>query len=437
MDTRTIRPVARPVEGTAWVPGSKSLTNRALPLAALAAGSTTLTGALFADDTRRMIDGLTALGWTVRADAAAQAIAVDGTAGRVPATTAKLFVGNSGTTTRFLTPLCALGNGFFTVDGVPRMRERPMADLIHALAQLGTTVDAPTGCPPLSIHAHGLHGGACAIRSDASSQFLSGLLMAAPCAAGDATTIAIEGPILSAPYIAITIAMMRAFGATVAVEDAGRRYIVPGRQIYHAPGTYAIEPDASSASYFFAAAAMTGGRVRVPGLGSGSLQGDTAFVDVLEQMGCTVDRTESEITVWGAARLRGVTIDMNAISDTVMTLAAIAPFADSPTVIENVAHIRHKETDRLAAVAAELSRLGVRVDERPDGLTIYPASALRPAVIETYDDHRMAMAFALIGLRAPGVVIADPGCVTKTFPDYFERLERLVAPTGAAEKDQR
>ncbi len=429
-DVLRIAPAPGPVTGVARVPSSKSITNRALVLAALADGKTTLTNALFADDTARMMDCLQALGFFVDADHTAHCMIVDGQGGKIPANRADLFVGNSGTTARFVTPLCALGNGEYRVDGVPRMRERPMGDLIRALRELGADVEsvAGNGCPPLRVRSSGLKGGTATVRADASSQFLSGLLMATPCADGAETRLTIDGPLLSGPYIGMTTEMMRAFGATVHEDEAARTYLVPGRQTYNAPngGQYAVEPDASAASYFFAAAAITNGRVRIEGICANPLQGDWAFVDVLEQMGCTVTRQNESIEVAGGNRLRGVTVDMNAISDTVMTLAAVAPFADSPTVIENVAHIRHKETDRLRAVATELMRLGVRVDERADGLTIYPALNWTPDVVQTYDDHRMAMAFALIGLRVPNVRIADPACVNKTFPDYFTRLDELV-----------
>lgn len=429
-----IPPAPGPVTGTAAVPGSKSITNRALALAALTDGETRLTNALFADDTRRMMDCLRSLGFGVEADEASETVAVGGRAGAVPATHAELFVGNSGTTARFITPLVALGQGEFVIDGVPRMRERPMADLLDALAQIGVEAESVNGngCPPIRVRARGLSGGDCTIRADISSQFLSGLLLSAPCAGGHDTTIHVEGPILSAPYIAMTTAMLEQFGGALEMRDEGRTYVVPGRQRLPAHAAYAVEPDASAASYFLAAAAITGGSVRIGGVGPNPLQGDWTFADVLEAMGCTVTRGADDITVTGAGRLHGITLDMNAISDTVMTLAAVAPFADGPTVIENVAHIRHKETDRLRAVAVELHRLGVRVEERPDGLTIYPAEQWKPATIQTYDDHRMAMAFALVGLRVPGVVIADPGCVAKTFPDYFQRLFTLVEGSAAA-----
>ena len=427
-DPLPIPPALAPVRGTAPVPGSKSITNRALALAALADGETTITNALFADDTARMRDCLRALGFSVNADADAETVWVGGRGGVIPAREAHLFVGNSGTTGRFITPLAALGTGDFVIDGDPRMRARPLGDLLVALRDLGVEAEsvAGTGCPPIRMAARGLHGGTCHVRADTSSQFLSGLLLAAPCASGD-TIIHLDGPILSAPYIALTTRMLRDFGGTLTVSDDGRMFTVSGGQTYRAQPNYPVEPDASAASYFWAAAALTGGAVTVPGIGANALQGDAAFVNVLAAMGCAVTKTADAVTVAGTGTLRGGTFDMNAISDTVMTLAAIAPFAESPTVIENVAHIRHKETDRLAAVAAELARLGVRVDERADGLTIYPTSRIVPREpVHTYDDHRMAMAFALVGLRVPGVQIANPACVHKTFPDYFARLFRLT-----------
>ncbi len=429
VDTLTITPSSGPVVGLATVPGSKSITNRALALAALSPGATTLQDALFADDTARMMDCLTALGFGVVQNEADYEIAVQGQGRIIPATSAELFVGNSGTTARFVTPLAALGHGDYRLDGVARMRERPIGDLLEALCKLGVRAESVTnnGCPPLVISARGLQGGETRIRADASSQFLSGLLLAAPCAEGEETRIIVEGPILSAPYIRMTVAMIRQFGGIIHVSDDERTYRIPGRQQYASPGTYRIEPDASSASYFWAIPAIVGGKVRVPGIGINALQGDVAFVDILEAIGCIVTRTADYIEVEGNGKPRGVRWDMNAISDTVMTLAAIAPFASEPTIIENVGHIRHKETDRLEAIAVELTRLGVTVEERADGITIYPTAHIQPATVQTYDDHRMAMAFALIGLRAEGVTIADPKCVRKTVPDYFARLSNLIA----------
>ncbi len=431
-DPLEIIPASIPVSGTARVPGSKSITNRALALAALADGPTTLTNALFADDTARMTDCLRDLGFRVDSEPGKEQITVYGRGGKVEfGRAAALFVGNSGTTARFITPIAALGHGVVIIDGVARMRERPMADLLDALQALGVdAISVPgNGSPPIRLQATGLSGGTCRIRADKSSQFLSGLLLAVPCAGGAETVIQVEGPLLSAPYIAITVAMARSFGGVVNVSEDGRTFHVPGNQTYRSSGSYAVEPDASSASYFWGAAAITGGTVRVPDIGVNALQGDAAFVDVLQAMGCAVTRSGDYTEVTGTGKLTGGTFDMNAISDTVMTLAVLAPFADSPTVIENVAHIRHKETDRIGATVTELRRLGVTVDEREDGFTVYPCAGITPREpVRTYDDHRMAMAFALIGLRVPGVRIADPSCVSKTFPGYFARLEQLAHP---------
>ncbi|HXG23462.1 MAG TPA: 3-phosphoshikimate 1-carboxyvinyltransferase [Chthonomonadales bacterium] len=423
-DSLLIQPLTRPVNAILTLPGSKSITNRALLLAALAEGTSRIENALFSDDTRYMAESLQRLGIDVRANEADAYFEVDGTGGHIPAQEADLFIGNAGTAARFLTAFLTLGQGRFRLDGVPRMRARPIGDLLDALVQLGANVHAEfdNGCPPLRIEASRLPGGTARLRADVSSQYLSALLMIAPLTP-NGIEITLDGELASRPYVDMTLRMMHDRG--VRTERIGyRSFRVPGGQQYH-PQLYRVEPDASAASYFFAAAAITGGRVRVEGLGLASIQGDTAFVDILEKMGCTVRKSPDFIEVQGPETLRGVDVDMNAISDTVMTLAAIAPFASDPTVIRNVAHIRHKETDRLAALAKELTRLGVEVEESPDGLAIQPMKHLRPAVIETYDDHRMAMSFAITGLRAPGIAIQNPGCVAKTLPDFFQRLEAL------------
>ena len=419
-----IIPISKPINAEITVPGSKSITNRALLLAALAQGNSRLSGALFSDDTRFMAGALNELGIAVRADEAACVYAVEGNGGDIPASRAELFLGNSGTSIRFLTAFCALGNGEYRLDGVARMRQRPIGDLLDALGELGLEARAENGddCPPIIIRGNGLRGGQVRMRADLSSQYLSALLMVAPLCQGE-IEIEIEGELSSQPYIEMTLRMMRQWGAEVEHQEYSR-FRIKGGQHFRAK-QYSIEPDASGASYFFAAAAITNGRVRVPNLNRDSLQGDTGFVEVLRQMGCEVEYFDKAIEVRGAEVLRGVEIDMNAISDTVMTLAAIAPFAESPTHIRNIGHIRHKETDRIHALATELNRLGVRVEESADSLTIYPARELKPANIETYDDHRMAMSFAITGLRAPGVSICDPDCVNKTFPDFWERWEKL------------
>ncbi len=427
----TIVPAPGPVRGSIRPPGSKSITNRALVCAALANGPTKLLGALQSDDTEVMIESLRRLGVSVKVDQVEQSVSIEGasaearTGGCIPFEPAELFVGNSGTTIRFLTPLVTLGRGAFRLDGVARMRERPIGDLLDALSQLGAvaTSENDNRCPPVTVRANGLPGGEATVRGDISSQFLSGLLMTAPCARS-LVVIRVDGELVSKPYVEMTLEVMQAFGVEVCCSDSLDRFDVPYESTY-VGRNYSVEPDASAASYFWAAAAITGGEVTVEGLSRKSLQGDVAFVDCLERMGCEVDAAEDRMTVCGG-ELRGVDVDMNAISDTVQTLAAVALFADGPTTIRNVGHIRHKETDRIADLATELKKLGARVEEGDEGLTILPG-ALRAAEIETYDDHRMAMSLALVGLKTPGVTIRDPDCTKKTYPGFFRDLEWLVA----------
>lgn len=425
-ETFEIQPTG-PLHASMRPPGSKSITNRALVCAALARGKSLLRGALDSEDTQVLVESLRRLGIGVAVDTAACTIAVDGCAGSIPSASADLFVGNSGTTVRFLTALATLAHGTIRLDGTPRMRERPIGDLLDALGQLGADAKSELGtdCPPVLVKAHGLAGGTATIRGDISSQFLSSLLMAAPYAHNGAE-LRVEGSLVSQPYVRMTRDVMAAFGVAVELSDL-RRLVVPAG-VYYQAREYTIEPDASAASYFFAAAAITGGEIAVQGLSRDSLQGDVAFVDVLAQMGCEVRAAGDSITVAGRP-LAGVAVDMNAISDTVQTLAAVALFAKGPTTITGVAHIRHKETDRLAALATELRKLGAEVDERADGLRITPCP-LRGAVIDTYDDHRMAMSLALVGLAVPGVVIRDPGCTRKTYPKFFEDLAALCARGG-------
>jgi 3-phosphoshikimate 1-carboxyvinyltransferase len=427
--TLAVEPLPGPASGAVRPPGSKSISNRALVLAALSSVSRPqrLVGCLRSEDTEVMIASLTALGYQVHADwdGPDQTVTVfRGNAPLVPASSAELFVANSGTTMRFLTAMVSLGHGRYRLDGVPRMRERPIGDLLDALGQLGVRADSAAGCPPVSVEGGGWRGGRVRVRGDVSSQFLSGLLMAAPFAPAD-TTFVLDGPLVSVPYVEMTRRMMQDW--RLRVQHSPNSYHVPGRQ---APdglrqADYAVEPDASAASYFFAAAALTGGRVHVPGLARHGLQGDVHFVDVLQRMGCTVEHAPAGVTVQGGP-LRGIDVGMSDISDTVMTLAAVACFAEGPTTIRNVAHIRHKETDRLHALAVELRRLGAGVEEFPDGLTVTP-QPLHGALVQTYNDHRMAMSLALVGLRVGGVVIDNPGCVAKTYPGYFTDLARLRA----------
>jgi 3-phosphoshikimate 1-carboxyvinyltransferase len=426
-----IQPLTRPVKAVVSVPGSKSITNRALVLAAIRSsfGPCELNGALRSDDTEVMVDCLRRLGYRIETDWPTVRLLPHGADAIVPARSADFFVGNSGTTMRFLTALCAIGNGRFRLDGVHRMRERPIEDLLEALRACGVNAKSElgNGCPPVVIEGTGwLKGDGAVIRAEVSSQFASALLMVAPFNESGHFTLRLEGPVVSEPYIRMTEQMMREWGARWRTSNGDRSYLFDAESrinYCHNQLSYAIEPDASAASYFFAAAAITGGTVTVADLSRRSLQGDVGFVDILEQMGCRVEECSSGITLHGRP-LHGIDVDMNAISDTVMTLGAVACFADSPTLIRNIAHIRHKETDRIAALASELRKVGADVEEFGDGLKITPRP-IHGAEIETYDDHRMAMSMALIGLKAPGITIVKPGCVAKTYPDYWSDLERL------------
>ena len=427
-----------PIVGSIRPPGSKSITNRALVCAALARGESLLTGVLDSQDTRVMAAGLAALGIGVIADWSRGEVRVAGAGGTVPAAEATLDCAASGTTIRFLSTVCAIGHGTYRLDGTPRMRKRPIGDLLEALQSLGVdaSAESPGGCPPVVIRSRGLQGGAASVRGSTSSQFASGLAMVAPCPS-QGMQMQFAGTLVSLPYLDMTRRVMEAFGADCSPEgDRGWRIAPSG---YHGRD-YAIEPDASAASYFLAAAAITGGSVRVEGLSRRSMQGDVGFADALGRMGCTVawdDGPEESITVTGRA-VRGIDIDMNAISDMVPTLAVVALFADGPTTIRNVAHIRDKETDRIGDLTCELRRLGATVVEHADGLTIAPAAhtraespgpggaGLHGATVKTYDDHRMAMSLARVGLRVPGVLVADPACVGKTFPHYWDRLDAIT-----------
>jgi 3-phosphoshikimate 1-carboxyvinyltransferase len=421
-----IPPITGPIVGTARPPGSKSITNRAVVCAALARGQSLLTGVLDSQDTRVMAAGLNALGIALAADWPAGEIRIEGGAGTIPAPAATIDCAASGTTMRFLSAACGLGHGTYRLDGTARMRQRPIGDLLDALREIGVEAEAesPGDCPPVVIRSRGIAGGTARIRGETSSQFASGLALAAPCTRSG-LILQFEGRLVSLPYLDMTRRVMEAFGARCDVLGERSWQIGPtgytGRD-------YAIEPDASAASYFTAAAAITGGRVRIEGLGRNSLQGDVAFCDALERMGCEVVWGGDHVTVSGRAA-RGIEIDMNAISDTVPTLAVVSLFAAGPTRITNVAHVRDKETDRIGDLVRELRRLGADVEERADGLTIWPRGAtgpLRGAEIQTYDDHRMAMSLALVGLRVAGVEIADPTCVGKTFPAYWRELAALA-----------
>jgi 3-phosphoshikimate 1-carboxyvinyltransferase len=415
-----ITPLKKPPDATIRVPGSKSVTNRALIIAALAEGHSRIFNPLFSDDSFWLMNALVSLGIGVSADKEKGEVYVSGQSGEIEASGVDLFVGNAGTVARFLPPVLALGRGPYTVDGVPRMRERPVSDLVDAMRQLGASVDyaGEDGRFPLTIKGGGIRGGEARFSASRSSQFISGLLMAAPYAEAPVTLYP-EGR-KQWPYVGITAALMRAFG--VEVDRANGRFAVD--PAYYTAQDYEVEPDASGASYFMAAAAVTGGRVRIPGLGSSSPQGDLRFAEVLRDMGCRVEIAAHTTEVTGPDRLQGVEVDMNAFSDTMITLSAIAPFAQGPTTIKNVAHTRLQETDRLRAVETELNRLGIRTQTTLSSIRIIPGK-IRPGVVQTYGDHRMAMAFAITGLVASGIRLGDPGCVSKTFPGYFGALESL------------
>jgi len=418
-----------PVRGTVRVPGSKSHTNRSMVIAALSDGESRLEGALFAADTISMVEGLRTLGFRVEPDEAAGAIVVEGRGGRVPASGAAVDAADAGTVMRFLPAVAALGEGEFVIDGSARMRERPVGDLVEGLRSLGVDASGkgPEGCPPVVVRASGIAGGTARVSAATSSQFASALLLVAPCARSP-VTVELEGEVVSRPFIELTLDLMKEFGAEVERPDANT-FRVAAPKSYRA-GVHRIEGDATAASYFWAAAAVTGGRVEVAKVGTSSHQGDARFVDVLEKMGCRVERSEEAITVSGPEVLRGGEFDLNKMPDVAQTLAVVALFADSPVSITNVANLRVKECDRLSALATELPKLGGRVEERPDGITVTPPEGARDDLhggrIVTYDDHRMAMSFAVAGLAIPGVIIENPGCVSKTYPRFFDDLARLV-----------
>ncbi len=424
MTSLTLQPVRR-VDGVVHLPGSKSVSNRALLLAALAEGTTTLSNVLDSDDTRHMRTALSELGVQVDWQASQRSATIHGHGGPLTVSNERraLFLGNAGTAMRPLTAALCLGRGQWRLDGEPRMRERPIGDLVDALRQLGARIDylGEAGFPPLAIDARGLRGGHTVISGHVSSQFLTALLIAAPLA-DEPVTIEVADELVSKPYIDITLALMSRFG--VEVEREGyKRFRVP-RAPYRSPGQILVEGDASSASYFLAAAAVRGGRVRVYGIGRHSVQGDVAFLDVLEAMGAHVQRGDDFVEV-ARGQLNAVDVDLNHIPDAAMTAAVIGLFARGRTTIRNIANWRVKETDRLAAMATELAKLGAEVEEGPDYLSLAAPGRLVPAAIDTYDDHRMAMCFSLAALGDVAITINDPECVAKTFPDYFEVLASL------------
>ena len=414
-DTLEVVPLSRPPDASVVVPGSRSITNRALVCAALADGTSSLSGVLAADDTAAMLDCLSALGIAVRADLTAGNVEIDGCAGTLPPGPAQLHARLSGTTSRFVTAVCALGSGDYTIDADEPMRSRPMGDLVAALGSLGVSIDDTNGHLPITVHSTGLRGGEVEMPGDVSSQFLSALLLAAP-ASRDGVTVRVVGELKSVPYVEMTRHVMGAFGVDVDVTSvAAQRYRA---------GSFAVEPDASTACYFLAAAAITGGRVRIEGLGSGSWQGDLGFVDVLDRMGCSAEHSRTAIEVQGPEKLSAVDVDLADISDQASTFAAVAAYAEGTSRATGIGFIRRKESNRIGAVVEGLARLGIDATDEDDGFAVVGGTP-HGGTITTYDDHRIAMSFAVMGLRTAGVVIEDPACVAKTFPGFFAALDQL------------
>jgi 3-phosphoshikimate 1-carboxyvinyltransferase len=419
VNTRKIQ-VTYKVEATLTLPGSKSYTHRALIAAALATGESTLANALRAEDTELTARALASLG--AHLDWQGHTVRVRGTGGRLQPVTESIFLGNSGTSMRFLTAVTALGQGTYRLAGTPRLSERPMGELLAALRDLGVPATSEKGndCAPVIIRGGSFTGGKTSLSGAVSSQYLSALLLIGPLAV-QGVEIDITGELVSRPYIDVTLSVLNAFGVTF-TRDAYQRFVIPGGQSYHARH-YDIEADASSASYFWAAAALTGGKVTIANLDLESVQGDIDFLSVLARMGCHLISGPEGITVEGGP-LKGTPMDMSAMPDLVPTLGVLAAFAEGETVVTGVAHLRHKESNRLAAVVTELGKMGVTAEETPDGLRIVGGEP-HGAEIETYQDHRIAMSFAVAGLIIPGVVIRDPDCVTKSFPDFWEFFEKL------------
>jgi 3-phosphoshikimate 1-carboxyvinyltransferase len=419
MDSLELKPLSR-AAGTVRLPGSKSISNRVLLLAALARGETRIGGLLDADDTRVMKDALEKLGVEFGNSS------VTGVAGPFPIKQAELFLGNAGTAFRPLTAALALSNGEYRLSGVPRMHERPIGDLVDALRGIGARVDyaGREGFPPLAIHPGNVRTDKLRVRGDVSSQFLTALLMALPLT-GKAATIEVEGELISRPYVEITLNVMSRFGVEVKKTGWSRFEVAAGP--YRSPGKIMVEGDASSASYFLAAGALGGGPVRVEGVGRESIQGDVRFTEVLERMGAKISLLEDAIEASGGKKLEPFDMDLNHIPDAAMTAAVLALFAEGPSILRNIASWRVKETDRLAAMATELRKLGAEVEEGADFLKIVPRP-IKPGIrIDTYDDHRMAMSFSLVALGGVPVTINDPGCVAKTFPEYFRVFESIVS----------
>lgn len=426
MEQLTLDPIAK-VSGEVNVPGSKSLSNRALLLAALAEGETELTNLLDSEDIEHMLNALTKLGVSYRLSEDKTQCVVQGNGGAFNvAEPLELFLGNAGTAMRPLCAALAASNVDTVLTGEPRMEERPIGDLVDALREADADVSylKNEGYPPLQIKGKTLNGGEMSVDGSVSSQFLTALLMAAPLFSGD-VTIRIKGELVSKPYIDITLDTMAKFGVSVE-NDNYQTFTVSADAKYVAPGKFMVEGDASSASYFLAAGAIKGGTVRVTGIGQKSIQGDIRFADVLEAMGAKVVWNDEYVEITGAP-LKGVNMDMNHIPDAAMTIATTALFAEGPTTMTNIYNWRVKETDRLAAMATELQKLGAKVEEGHDYIKVWPTDSLKHAEIDTYNDHRIAMCFSLVALSDTPVTINDPGCTRKTFPDYFTRFKTLYS----------
>ena len=417
----------RRISGSITLPGSKSLSNRVLLLAMLSEGETFIENLLDSDDVRRMIDALAKLKISFEEDRPGKKIRIQGKGGRIPVDKAELFLGNAGTAIRPLTAALTLGHGRFVLDGIERMRERPIQDLLDGLNQLGAQVRSinNSGCPPVEIIANGLPGGVTKLSGAISSQYLSAILLTSPYAQTP-VEIRIKDHLVSIPYVEMTIRLMNRFGVNVDVSEDFKSFHINAPQSYKSPKTYFVEGDASSASYFLAGAAITGGTVTVIGCGTDSLQGDAQFAKIMETMGAEVQWEANHITVRGSGNLKGIDVDMNEMPDAAMTLAVAALFAKGTTAIRNIYNWRLKETERLKAVSSELKKLGATVEEGEDYIIIEPPEKLLSAEIATYDDHRMAMAFSLAACGEVPITILDPSCVSKTFPDYFDQLSKLT-----------